>query len=264
MVAALLLAGIALVFTLVGHLLIGLELILVVRIGVGRAFNRFKLLVFLWPGRLVAIDVLPPDSSARAHLALFRQHELVGFLVGVEQWSALDLLLVVLGLLAVLRWLLFVLGILLAIPAQYFVAIIGSDRVFLDLGVLFALILTVIDRLLFRLCGLLTLPKELVELVKILVGMLLVESLHSHRVLARISLQHGLVEPGGAHGRRVVQPDDEENLEEDVERDELRDDVEFALALLHDAVDDPVGQPLPVVLSGRRLHGTEAHEYRIG
>lgn len=85
----------------------------------------------------------------------------------------------------------------------------------------------------------------------------------SNGVLLRVCLEDVLVEPGGTHGLRVIHPDDEGHLPEDVERNPGSDQVHAALALENDAVDDPVCQPLPVVFLIGRLHRDEAHENRI-
>ena len=76
------------------------------------------------------------------------------------------------------------------------------------------------------------------------------------------------VDPGGANGLRVEQPDKHGKLEHVVEGDEVEDETSKLVNHVEEAEDDPVGKPLLVIilaLLGLRLlvvvlEGMEGHE----
>ncbi|KAJ8544251.1 hypothetical protein ON010_g12017 [Phytophthora cinnamomi] len=64
-------------------------------------------------------------------------------------------------------------------------------------------------------------------------------------------------------GGRVVAPDEEGDLEEEVEGDPREHEVRDGLREVEEGVDDPVGEPLGVVARAGRVDGLERHVGRV-
>ena len=83
-------------------------------------------------------------------------------------------------------------------------------------------------------------------------------------ILLHVGEDVHVVDGGGALGDGVEEPDEEDELDEEVEGDEGQDEAGELVHNVEKAEHDPVGQPLLVVVSALGLESKEGHEAGVG
>ena len=83
-------------------------------------------------------------------------------------------------------------------------------------------------------------------------------------ILLHVGQDVHVVNGSGAAGDWVEQPDEEDQLEEEVEWDECQDESSELVDNVEEAEDNPVCEPLLVIISALRLESQEGHEAGVG
>ena len=83
-------------------------------------------------------------------------------------------------------------------------------------------------------------------------------------ILLHVGEDVGVVDNGRSIADWVEQPNEEDELEEEVEWDECEDEASELVDNVENSEDNPVGEPLLVIVRTLRLESQEGHEARVG